>query len=77
MSTLGRNLAASVLGNTWIALVQIGYWLAFFRMGPSSPVLGVGRELFWINLGFAVPYALGALLLLWLHVIWKAAASGP
>ena len=56
-----------------IALAQIGYWIAFFRFGPANPVPGVVREVFWINAGFAVPYASMALAALWLYMFASTA----
>jgi hypothetical protein len=64
----GRNRAWALLflvPGALIGLVQIGYWLAFFRYGPANPVPGVMREMLWMNAGFAVPYAATALAGLW------------
>ncbi len=54
-----------------IGLAQIGYWLAFFRFGPTNPTPGIVRELFWINAGFAVPYAVTVLAALWAWLFWS------
>lgn len=74
----GRNRAWALLFIVPAALtgvVQIAYWFAFFKFGPATPVPGIARELFWNNIGFAVPYAVAALVALWLWLFASAARS--
>ena len=74
LRAIGNNRAWVLLFSVpavLIGLVQIGYWLAFFKFGPTNPTPGVVRELFWINLGFAVPYAVIGLALLWARLFWS------
>lgn len=44
-----------------LALVQIGYWSAFFAYGPQNPSLGVIREMLKESLGFALMPLLAAI----------------
>jgi hypothetical protein len=74
LRAIGRNRALAlffIIPAVLIGLVQIGYWLAFFRFGPTNPAPGVVRELFWINAGFAVPYAVTGLAALWAWLFWS------
>jgi len=80
LQDLGRWRAWALLfivPATLIALVQIGFWQVFFRFGPTNPVPGVIREMFWINAGFAVPYATAALAFTWLWLFWSTGRNRP
>ncbi len=74
LKAIGRQRAMALLfivPGAVIGLVQIGFWLAFFTVGPTYPVPGVLREMFWINAGSAVPYAATALAMLWFWLFWS------
>lgn len=48
-----------------LALIQIGYWTAFFTYGPSDPTLGIVRATIHAQLGSVLPWLAAALLLVW------------
>lgn len=80
LADLGRRRAWAlifIVPAAALGLIQIGFWLAYFHVVPGNPVPGVLRELFWINAGFAVPYALAAMATLWLWLFWLAARNAP
>lgn len=47
------------------ALIQIGFWLAFFHAGPSGLFLGIGRSMALPHLDTAARWSAGALALIW------------
>lgn len=60
-----------------LALIQIGYWTAFFTYGPSDPTLGVARAMLRANFE-ACLFALCALVLLsWVVLFAGAARTEP
>lgn len=59
------------------ALVQIGYWSAFFTFGPGNPTLGVMREMLRGSVGSALPWASAAVLALIAWVLWLAGRDRP
>jgi hypothetical protein len=68
LKSIGRSrwlVLLYVLPVALLALVQIGYWTAFFIYGTTNPTLGIAREMVRINLGAALPWLTGVLLLLW------------
>ncbi len=55
---------------TVAAVIQIGFWAMFFRIGGSNPTLGVAREMVrpWLEPGFPVMVAVWLVLVAWLIV---------
>ncbi|MEQ1578086.1 MAG: hypothetical protein ABL894_10570 [Hyphomicrobium sp.] len=76
LKDLGQNRAwalAFIVPGALAGLLQIGFWLVFFVLGPRNPVPGIAREMFWINAGFAMPYAIVAVVAVWLWLLTGAA----
>lgn len=56
-----------------LALIQVGYWLAFFTYGPANPTFGIVRDMVRTNTGFAMPWLAAILLAFWAWLFWSAA----
>jgi hypothetical protein len=56
-----------------LAVIQIGYWFAFFTYGPGNPTFGIVREMVRMNAGFAFPWLAAALMAIWTWLFWSAA----
>lgn len=54
------------------ALIQIGFWLAFFHAGPSGLFLGIGRSMALPHLDTAARWSAGALALIWSILLARA-----
>lgn len=63
---------------TLAAVVQIGFWVSFFRTGGSDPTLGVAREMVrpWLDAGLFPMIALWLAVAVWL-VAKAARGSEP
>jgi hypothetical protein len=60
-----------------VALVQIGYWLAYFTYGVSNPTLGILRGMVKMYAGPVLPLAGLALASLWGWMFWRTAHELP
>jgi hypothetical protein len=60
-----------------LALIQIGYWLAYFSYGVSNPTLGIVRGMVQTYAGPFLPLAGLALVTLWGWLFWRTAHELP
>ena len=58
-----------------LALIQIGFWVMFFKTGAGNPTLGFVRGVLRENLGPYSPIAAAALLVFWAWLFWSAASD--
>lgn len=57
------------------ALIQIGFWAAFFTLGADGTPLAIGRGLVLDKAGFLLPWLAAALAGLWLWLLTRR--GGP
>jgi uncharacterized membrane protein YhaH (DUF805 family) len=58
------------------AVIQIGFWVMFFRTGGSNPTLGVAREMVLPTLDAALPFIIAIWLAISAGLITKAGRPG-
>ncbi len=61
----------------FLGLIQIGYWVAYFTIGPTNPTLGIVREMVRINAGQLLPLGALAIAGLWAWLFWRTATELP
>ena len=53
------------------ALIQIGFWSAFFTLGADGAMLAIGRGVVMSKVGDMLPWLAAGLAALWLWSLWR------